>query len=67
MTAKELCRAMINSPDNPYKRISNLDKKGKTLRSESSLVGQEPVIQIELEKATLIKLGLNYFHIKSIL
>ena len=62
-----MSRVMINSLDNPYKRISNLDKKGKTLRSKLSLVDQQLAIQTDLKKATSVKLGLNHFHIKSIL
>ena len=61
-----MSEVMTNNLDNPYKKISSLDEKGKTLRSESSLVGQQSVIQIELEKTTLVKLGMNHFPIKSI-
>ena len=62
-----MLEAMTNNLDYLYKTISNLDKRGKTLRSESSLVGQQPMIRIELKKDILVKLGLNHFHIKSIL
>ena len=62
-----MSETVINNLNNPHKKIGNLDKKGKTLRSELSYVARQLEIQIEHERITLVKLGLSHFLTKSTL